>query len=147
MKRTATSTTRNPHVSADVREKGGHGAKSEAVRERAIVALLSEKTVTDAAAKAGVNEKTLRHWLSEAAFKVEFATARQVAFDAGIHRVQALTARAVDTLAELLDDTDHPNVRLGAARTVTEIAIHQHDAATILMRLDELDAAQQQKRA
>ena len=144
MKRTATSTTRNPHVSADVREKGGHGAKSEAVRERAIVALLSEKTVTDAAAKAGVNEKTLRRWLSEdEAFQAEYAAARQAAFDAGIHRVQALTARAVDTLAELLDDTDHPNVRLGAARTVTEIAIHQHDAATILMRLDELDAAQQ----
>ena len=52
--------SRSPQVSADVREKGGHGAKSEAVRERAIVALLSERTVADAAAKAGVNEKTLR---------------------------------------------------------------------------------------
>ena len=30
----------------------------------------------------------------------------------------------------------HPNVRLGAARTVVEISIHQHDAET----LRELDA-------
>ncbi len=138
--------SRSPQVSVDVRERGGHGAKSEAVRERAVVALLNEKTVADAAAKAGVNEKTLRRWLADdEAFQAEYATARQAAFQAGINRVQALTAQAVDTLEELLGEKKYPNVRLGAARTVAEIGIHQHDAETILKKLDEIETQQRQE--
>ena len=48
------------------------------------------------------------------------------------HRAQALTGRAMDTLEELLDEKKHPSVRLGAARTVAEIGIHQNDSETIL---------------
>ena len=47
---------------------------------------------------------------------------------------------AVDTLEDLLDATDHPSVRLGAARTVAELGIHQHDADTILRKLDEIES-------
>ncbi len=110
---------------------------------RDLPVLLSERTVADAAAKAGVNEKTLRRWLSEdEAFQANYAAARQAAFEVSIHRVQALTAQAVDTLEELLDEKKHPNVRLGAARTVAEIGIHQHDAETILRKLDEIESDQ-----
>ena len=62
-KRTDESKARRPQRSPDPRAKRGHGAKPEAVRERAVLALLSEKTVTDAANKAGVDESTLRRWL------------------------------------------------------------------------------------
>ena len=128
------------------REKAGHGAKSAAVRERAVVALLSEKTIAEAAGKAGVGEKTLRRWLSDdEAFQAEYASARQAAFQTGIHRAQALTGRAMDTLEELLDEKKHPNVRLGAARTVAEIGIHQHDAETILRKLDEIETYQRRQ--
>jgi len=143
-RRATSAATRNPLITAGVREKGGHGAKSEAVRERAVLALLSEKTVTDAAAKAGVNESTLRRWLSEdAAFRAEYAAARHAAFEAGMSRVQALTGKAIETLEELLDAKKHPNVRLGAARTVAEIGIHQHDSEAILRKLDAIEAADQ----
>ncbi len=54
--------------------------------------------------------------------------------------------KAIDTLDELLDEKKHPNVRLGAARTVAEIGIHQYDAETILKKLDEIEAAQRQRR-
>jgi hypothetical protein len=57
----------------------------------------------------------------------------------GISRIQALTGRAVATLEELLDEKKHPNVRLGAARTVAELAIHRYDAETILKRIDDLE--------
>ena len=143
-KRTATSTARNPQKPADNRSKGGHGAKSEATRERAVLALLTERTVTDAAKKAGVDESTLRRWLADdGAFKGSYAAARQSAFEAGMSRVQALTGKAVDTLDELLDRKDHPHVQLGAARAIAEIAIHQNDESIILARLDELDKARQ----
>ncbi len=135
--------TRNPQMPADTRSKRGHGAKSQATRERAVLALLSEKTVTEAAKKAGVDESTLRRWLSQdEAFQAEYAAARNAAYQAGIYRAQALTGRAMDTLEALLDDEKHPNVRLGAARTVAEIGIHQHDAETIMAKLDEIESDQ-----
>ena len=59
-------------------------------------------------------------------------------------RVQALAAKAIDTLDELLDAEDSPHVRLGAARTVAELGIHQHDAETILRKLDEIETQQRQ---
>ena len=138
--------TRSPQRPPDPRPKRGHGAKPEAVRERAVLALLSEKTVTNAAKKAGVDESTLRRWLSEdAAFQTAYAEARQAAFQAGMSRVQALTGKAIDTLDELLDAEKYPNVRLGAARTVAELGIHQHDAETILRKLDEIESAQRRQ--
>lgn len=142
--RTATSTTRIPQTPSGASPKRGHGAKSEAIRDRAVLALLTERTVTDAARKAGVDESTLRRWLADdGAFKADYAAARQAAFEAGMSRVQALTGKAIETLDDLLDATNSPNVRLGAARTVAEIAIHQNDESIILARLDELDKARQ----
>ena len=130
-------TARRQQKAADVRETTGHGAKSQAVRDKAILALLSEKNIPAAAAKCRIGERTLHRWLtSDAAFQADYSAARQAAFEAGIHRVQALTARAVDTLEELLDEKKYPNVRLGAARTVVEIGIHQHDDAIILGELE-----------
>ena len=141
-----TRARRRPQRSAGVRGSAGHGAKSKAVRERAVLALLSEKTLGAAAEKSGVSEKTLRRWVAaDEAFKADYAQARQAAFQAGVSRVQALTVRAVETLEELLEETKHPNVRLGAARTVAELAIHQHDADTILRKLDEIETFQRQQ--
>ena len=135
-----------PQTPPDVQDAAGHGTKSAAVRERAILALLSEKTLVKAAAKSGVNARTLRRWLADdAAFKTDYATARHTAFEAGINRVQALMVRAVDTLEELLGEKKYPNVRLGAARTVAEMGIHQHDAETIMRKLDEIEEHQRRQ--
>lgn len=130
-------------MSADARasrRSPGHGAKSDALRERAVVALLSEKNLTAAAHRCGVNEKTLRRWMVEdEAFKHALIEARTALFQAGMHRVQALTSEAVDTLAALMRRTVPPSVRLGAARTVAELGMHQYDAETILKKLDDLE--------
>ena len=63
----------------------------------------------------------------------------------GVSRIQALNAKAVDTLDALLDVTDAPSVRLGAAKTIVEIGIHQHDADTIMRKLDEIEQWQQRQ--
>jgi transposase-like protein len=74
-------------VSADVREKGAtaksHGAKSDAVREAAILALLTERSIQLAAERCGVNERTLRRWLTEDMdFRTEYDTARRAVYHA-----------------------------------------------------------------
>ncbi len=123
-----------------------HGTKSQAVRDQAILALLSEKSVAKAAARCGLSERTLHRWLTgDDAFQAEYSAAREANYQSGLHRVQALTAKAVDTLEDLLDAKINPNVRLGAARTVAEIGIHQHDAETILKRLKEMESDQRRQ--
>ena len=125
----------------------GHGAKLEAVREAAVLALLSERTIGRAAVRCGVGERTLRRWLTEdIGFQADYAEARRATFIAGMGRIQALTVRAVDTLDDLLDAEKYPSVRLGAARTVAEFGIHQHDSETILKKLDELEAMQRRQK-
>lgn len=123
----------------------GHGAKSDAARERAVLALLSARTIGEAAKRSSVGERTLRRWLTEdAAFKAEYDAARRSTFDVAMHRLQSLTSAAVDTLEDLLKAKKFPAVRLGAARTVADLAIHQRDAEQILARLDELEAARRE---
>ncbi len=78
----------------------------------------------------------------DAAFQAALASARRATFEAGMHRVQALTARAVETLEDLLGATQHPAVRLGAARTLVELGVNRHDADTVMRRLGEIEAAQ-----
>ncbi len=135
-----------PQKSSDVRNAAGHGAKTAAVRERAILALLNQKTIEKAATTAGVNEKTLRRWLSDDdAFKAEYTTARQATFEAGVSRIHGLTAQAVQTLQDLMDAKKFPGVRLGAARTVLELGTQRHEAETIMRRLDELETTQTQQ--
>src|ERR1700681_872595 len=138
-----------PQVAASGRETGrkGHGAKSAPARERAILALLSERTIGRAAARCGVGERTLRRWLTEDdKFKAEYETVRSAMFQVGMSRIQALAGRAVETLEDLLGAKQYPAVRLGAARTVAEIGMHQYDADTILRKLDKVEAAQRQQR-
>jgi transposase-like protein len=107
------------------------------------VALLSEKTLTAAARRCGVNEKTLRRWMADdEEFKSAMAEARHVMFQAGLNRVQALAGEAINTLEALMGRGVPPTVRLGAARTLAELGIHQHDADTILRKLDEIESYQ-----
>ena len=58
---------------------------------------------------------------------------------------KALSVKAVDTLADLLDAETPAAVRLGAARTVIEIGLHQRDADEILLRLDQIETAQRRQ--
>lgn len=94
-----TENARDPRVPSETRKKAkpkGRGAKSDAVREAAILALLTEKSIADAADRCRVNESTLRHWLADdPTFKAAYDTARRAAFDGGIARVQALTKKGV----------------------------------------------------
>lgn len=142
-----------PQNAAEGREKGaspkGHGAKSAAEREAVILALLSEKSIRLAADKLAaegvkVSERTIRGWLAEdAEFKAAHDAARDAVFQAGVGRIKALAGRGVETLEELLDAKKFPAVRLGAARTLVELGIHQNDAETLMRKLLEIEAAQQ----
>ena len=101
---------RRAQTSGDERKtRVGHGAKTAAVREQAILALLSEPTIVAAAARVGMGESTLRRWLTEdAAFQAEYEAARHVTFQAALSRIPALTVRAVEDARRLARRHDTP---------------------------------------
>jgi len=129
---------------AEVGRAGTHRrAKNDASRERAVIALLSERSLGAAAKRAGVGERTVRRWLAEdSEFQGELSRARRATFQAGVQRVQALMGQAVGVLEDLLAETKHPAVRLGAARTVIELAVNRNDAEVLLGRVEELERLQ-----
>jgi hypothetical protein len=106
---------------------------------------LTERTVAKAAAKSRVDEKTLRRWMAkDDEFRRELLEARRAVFDTAMNRVQALLCVAIDTLGTLMQRNMPPAVRLGAARAVTEIGIHQHDQESILQKVQEIETYQRQ---
>jgi transposase-like protein len=114
---------------------------STAIRERAIEALLSEATVSQAAVKCGVSERTLRRWMdTDREFRHGLAEAQRDAFEAATQRVQGLSVTAFDTLAELMGPGAPAHVRLEAARIVAELATRQAETDTLRQRPDQLVA-------
>lgn len=68
----------------------------------AVMALLSERTVTDAARVIGVDERTIYRWLKNETFKAALADAQAAAYDAMVRALSSLSASAVNVLADQL---------------------------------------------
>lgn len=137
-----------PQLAEDGRDAARPRARNEASRERAIVALLSERSLGAAARKACVGERTIRRWIAEdTEFQTELATARRASFQAGVERVQTLMGQAVGVLEDLLAEKKHPAVRLGAARMVIELALNRNDVEALLTRIEELERVQREAEA
>jgi hypothetical protein len=110
----------------------GHGDKLSGRQEQAIAALLSERTVEDAAAKVPVGYRTLKGWLALPAFQDAYRRARADVLERTVGRLLSITGKAVDTLEALLDGA-HAGTRARAA-----VAILDH--ATRGVELLDLDA-------
>lgn len=110
----------------------GHGQKLMRKQERVIAALLSEPTVTAAAEKAGVGERTLRRWLLLPDFQDAFRAARRQIVEDALSQLQGATGEAVATLRR--------NLKCGRAGDEIRAAIailDQSSRATELIDLQE----------
>jgi hypothetical protein len=120
-----------PQKSADALGAEG-GAKSGAVREGAVLALLSEKTISQAALKSGVNERTLRRRLSEDEAFTVYQFSLAVLFDqAG--RLRALNELPPEILAEIKSfEVVRTTRRVKGETLITEelIRVKTHDRRT-----------------
>jgi hypothetical protein len=107
-------------------------------REKALSALLESVSITDAAKKCGLNEKTLRRYLEDTEFQTEFRAARRVVFEQNIARLQSLHAGAVETLERNLN-CENPSVEVRAAQIVIESNRKDFETFDILERLEQLE--------
>jgi hypothetical protein len=91
-------------------------------QEAAIAALLTEPSYARAAAAAGISEGTLYRWLHLPAFRTAFRQARRELVEAGVGRLQAATAHAVEALVAVARHGRRDGDRVRAANALLEHA-------------------------
>lgn len=80
--------------------------------------------VSKSAIAAGVGRRTLCRWLQEPKFREAVSKAEREAFGHTMRRLTDLVAKAIDTVAEIVEDRDiSGTVRLRAAIGVLDHAI------------------------
>jgi transposase-like protein len=120
----------------------GHGAKFGRKKEEAIVALLTHRTIEEAARSIGVDPKTLLRWMKEPEFDNAYRAAKRAAFGQSIARLHHLSSAAVSTLGKImLDSATPPATRVRAADSILDHTTKAIEIEDIDARLSELERA------
>lgn len=120
----------------------GHGEKRSRKEDAALVALISEPTLREAAKKAGIGEATLWRWLQDPEFQDKYITARRQAVSQSITQLQKISSEAVETLREVMISKETPPAsRVTAARAVLEMSIKAVEVEDLAVRIEALEKA------
>lgn len=125
----------------------GHGAKLPRKQEAAITALLTQRTIDEAAKSIGVSTSTLRRWMELPIFKEAYLKARRQAVSQSHARMQQNSSAACAVLLRLMaDPAVKASARIQAARTVLEFSTQALETEDLLMRLERLEENEQQRK-
>jgi hypothetical protein len=120
----------------------GHGSKFGRKKEDAIVALLTTRTVEEAARVVGVSAKTLLRWMKEPEFDTAYLAAKRAAFGQSIARLHHLSSAAVTTLGKvMLEPGTPPATRVRAADSILDHTTKAIEIEGLEARLTELERA------
>jgi len=120
----------------------GHGAKFGRKKEEAILALLTTRTVEEAARAAHISAKTLLRWMKEPEFDAAYQAAKRAAFGQSIARLHHLSSAAVTTLGKvMLEPGAPPATRVRAADSILDHTIKAIEIESLEARLTELERA------
>jgi len=125
----------------------GHGSKFARKKEEVIVALLSHRSIEEAARAADIAPNTLLRWLKDKEFDAAYRAARRLAFSQSIARLQQACGAAVSTLLKVMIDTNSPaSTRVRAADSVLDHAAKAIEIEDIEARVTELERASENSR-
>jgi hypothetical protein len=118
----------------------GHGVKYAHKREQAITALLSQRSVEEAARATGISVNTLLRWRKQPEFEATLQEARRLAFSQAIGRLQDAAGAAAATVLKITVDSSSPTgARLRAAWVVLEQAARAGETEAIEARLAKVE--------
>jgi len=112
----------------------GHGAKFGRKQEDAIVALLANRTIEEAARAVGISPKTLLPWMKEPTFDAAYRSAKRAAYAQSIARLHRLASAAVSTLGNVMQAAETPP----ATKVRAADSILDHTAKSI--EIEEVEA-------
>ena len=111
-------------------------------KEEAIVALLSQRSVEEAARACGTPVRTLYRWMKEPDFDGAYRAARRHAYGQSISRLQQGSTAAATTLLKVMVDPATPaSTRVRAAEAVLSHAEKAIEIEDIDARLRDLERA------
>jgi hypothetical protein len=113
---------------------------------KAISALLSEGSVRKASEACGTPERTLYLWFKQPDFADAYRAARREATQAAISLGQQYSGAMMRELLRLATAGRSEAVRLGAARTVLELAVKAVEIEDLAVRLEALEQRYAQSR-
>jgi transposase-like protein len=117
-------------------------------QEEAIVALLTQRNVEEAARAIDVGASTLFRWLKDPAFDRAYREARRLAFRQSIGRLQQGATAAATTLLKMMVDPNVPaSCRIRAADSVLAHAAKAIELEDIEARVSELERAAETAKA
>jgi len=122
----------------------GYGSKFGRKKEEAIVALLTQRNVEEAARAAGIGTQTLIRWLKVPEFVAAYREARRAAVSQSNARLQQASSAAVSTLLKIMVDMSAPaSTRVRAADRVLDHAKDAIEREDIEVRVAALEQAAQ----
>ena len=120
------------------------GSKFSRKMEEAIAALLTQRTLDDAAHSVGIGTPTLIRWQKDPEFQTAYREARRAAFGQSIARLQQASCAAVSVLIKVMaDPTSPPSTRVRAADSVLDHASKAIEIEDIEIRVADLERAAQ----
>jgi transposase-like protein len=115
--------------------------------EEAIAALLSQRSVEDAARAVGIAPRTLLRWHKLPEFQSAYRLARRNAFSQSIARLQQASGAAVSTLLKVMVDANTPaSTRVRAADSILNHGASLMELEDIEVRVAELERAAEQSK-
>ena len=111
-----------------------------AKQSRALSALLTHNTRREAAAAAGISERTIRGYLSDPDFLKEYRAAFDALVEDAAQQGKQILSPALTVLKEImLDDAETATTRVSAAKTALDFALRLAEAVDVVARVDELE--------
>jgi len=111
-------------------------------QHNAIIALVTEPTIAQAAKTAEVGERTLHRWIREPNFSKAYRSARRESFSQALSLAQRYTPLAVNTLAKLVSDSMTPaSSRVSACMGILKFGRDSIELDDLAARIENLERA------
>lgn len=110
-----------------------------AKQTKAIAALLTSRTIGEAAKSAGVAERTLYTWLKRADFRRALREAQGEILDSTARRLANGQTAALDVIEKLIQSARHESTRLNACVQWSNLFFRFNEVQNIEERLTELE--------
>lgn len=108
--------------------------------QRAIVALINQRSIADAAMQCGVEPRTIHKYMRNPLFRAAYRECRAEALHQAIGALTSSVKTAVDTIHGVMSDADNlPRDRLAAAKMVLEYSIRSVESETLAARVEQLE--------
>ena len=115
---------------------------SKSSRADAILqALLTTRTIREAAASLKLSERTIYNHLEDPAFKARYQLAQSDLHRGAVNHLRELQHSAIDTLASVMKTGSRDRDRLAAAKLILEFNARYAEIQDIQERLQLLEAA------